>query len=256
MTIEHANGTLQINGEYVKGHEPDLDIVLETPSWVVYRIFTAVGAERHGRHCGWCTKEQSTFDSYISKGKLYTFRKRGNRRPSYQLFIRHNGITEFKSKGNNYVDVWNFMDSEVELTGWMGERIKSREEQQKCAYPSATEITFQMNAAYSRLGLAARGAEAAIRGLGQAIVSSQSLFYGQLDGLREAEIIGGLHDGDTFFNNSDGRLYLWQNDGWGSAESNSKYKRKKKEDSVQKRSGGHPNGTAVNNLRKAAGQRW
>lgn len=111
----------------------DYRVELETKSWVVSELFTFSGASKLTQHCGWCTLTHGpdVFNWYVNEGKLYVFRKRGKRRPSYQLFVRSTGLAEFKHKGNEYADVWDFKDEQPELRGWLSERIPERLNVQK-----------------------------------------------------------------------------------------------------------------------------
>ena len=53
---------------------------------------------------------------YLDSGDLYTIKKSGKRRPSYQLYIDHKSSAfEFKSKGNKPVNIESFIsDNDVD----------------------------------------------------------------------------------------------------------------------------------------------
>lgn len=53
----------------------------------------------YSRYCGWCTKYRSDCEHYLNNGRLWTIKKAGKRRPSYQIYI--NGpVMELMGKGN------------------------------------------------------------------------------------------------------------------------------------------------------------
>jgi len=190
----------------------DDSIVLETPSWVVREILTHEASDRHCRHCGWCTRHKMDFDSYIREGKIFVFRRRGKRRASYQLFISTHGISEFKSKGNQYADIWKFQEDEYELTAWIKERVKSSDEQARSFHSGrpmmvtsedVRSIAFQYFAANSQT--------ASVR-----LTINESLactFRGQIDGIEEIDIEE-FPAGDCFYNRRDRGVYINNGSGW------------------------------------------
>lgn len=224
----------------------DSEIVFESTSWVIRQLFTFSAAEKYTRHSGWCTRYEKDFNSYIEEGKLYIFRKRGKARASYQLFIRDSGTTEFKHKGNEYADIWDFQANETELTHWISERVKSREEQ-------AVSVSFIVPASYQ---FWIRDSEH-----GWTIDSgdyrpnqSPARFIGELDSTDEVE---NVNHGDTAL--ISGQLYRYKGSmispfsEWVLVEDKTPPEKKPNKTT---NSGRLHNGRLVNSLRKMRGQRW
>jgi len=225
---------------------PDDEIVLETPSWVVRQLLTYEASKKHCRHSGWCTRHKDDFDSYIRQGKLFIFRKRGKRRASYQLFIRENGITEFKHKGNEHADIWKFQEEQVELTGWLKVRVKTQDQQ--------IASLDTVSRAFAELGDAARAFGSSIQDIGR--------FYGQFDGLREIdawESFGGVRDGDVLFDHQSNAIWTYREGVWAMPTPIDEKEPRQREDHKPNKgtnSGALHNGRLVNGLRKMQGSKW
>ena len=220
----------------------DDEIVLETPSWVVRQLLTYEASNKHCRHSGWCTRHKDDFDSYINQGELFIFRKRGNRRASYQLFIRKNGITEFKHKGNEHADIWKFQEDEIELSGWLSVRVKTQDQQ-----ITSLGVTCQ---AFAELGDAARACSSSMQTFGR--------FHGQFDGIREIDLWerpGHANEGDYLFDHQSDSMLILSGDQWTQLSSFA-FTDEDKKPNKGTNSGALHNGRLVNGLRKMQGSKW
>ena len=207
----------------------DDEIVLETPSWVVRQLLTHEASNKHCRHSGWCTRHKDDFDSYINQGELFIFRKRGNRRASYQLFIRKNGITEFKHKGNEHADIWKFQEDEIELSGWLSVRVKTQDQQGRVALSFGAPLqTF-------------------------------GRFHGQFDGIREIdtwESFSVVRDGDILYDHQSHSTWTYREGGWVPIVEKELHQSEDKKPNKGTNSGALHNGRLVNGLRKMQGSKW
>ena len=106
-------------------------VVFETPNWSIHSLMTFEGAKAITGQCGWCTrKSEADFFMYCMDGKLFTFTKAGNRRPSYQLHVnKTSGRHEFKEKGNKFYDIHKFSRDEHELKDWIYERVQAYQQE-------------------------------------------------------------------------------------------------------------------------------
>jgi len=184
----------------------DDPIVLETASWVVRQLTSYAASVKHCKHSGWCTRHEEDFENYKNKGELFIFRKRGKARPSYQLFIRDNGITEFKHSQNKHADIWRFQQDQYELSGWLGERVKSQSEQYRSLtieWSYVGRTVENLRSAFAHLNYSTEEALRSAVSLGTAM----SRFHGQFDGLHEIDAVESFGNGHVAFNNVDSKIY-------------------------------------------------
>lgn len=106
---------------------------------------------RYSRHCGWCTKEDDTAASYLSRGRLFTIRKTGNRRPSVQIYASDSSY-EIKSKGNQNVSLESLLSTYPDLASEVNELLEPAIEAQKSRQIKIGASAHQAAHALRRLG--------------------------------------------------------------------------------------------------------
>ncbi len=104
-------------------------IIQESESHYIRQIKSFEGAKYFGKKRGWCTdKENWYYGSYSSKhGKLYNFFEKGKSRSKAQLFLSHNGSSEFKLKHNAISNLRTYLESDKILLEWIYKEIFKRE---------------------------------------------------------------------------------------------------------------------------------
>jgi hypothetical protein len=94
--------TLAVQKKLREEGEDDVEVVLETPNYMVYRPTTEAGSKFYGRNTQWCTsaEKDNQFCDYSQRGNLYIIQSKSNLLDKSQF---HPNTMEFMNPQNEMV---------------------------------------------------------------------------------------------------------------------------------------------------------